>query len=78
MPTNNADSDESTASGTDDEDQVVGNGSNGGAAISAGTSEVTGSEAGVHVTSVTLGLSDTSSNNSLARLCVTVSFFPHH
>ena len=70
MPTNNADSDDSTASGSDDDDDV-GNGSHGGVAIGVGlTSEVTGSEVGAHVTSVTLGLSDTSSNNSLARSSV--------
>ena len=56
MPTNNADSDESTASGTEDEDETTTTGGRGTSISRQHSTEVTGNGTqGPHVTSVTLG-----------------------
>ena len=56
MPTNNADSDESTASGTEDEDETTTTGGRGTDISRQQSMEAAGNGAqGPHVTSVTLG-----------------------
>ena len=55
MPTNNADSDESTASGTEDEDETTTTGGRGTASRQHSTEAAGNGAQGPHVTSVTLG-----------------------